>query len=78
MAVSELSQATKYKYDVIADTDGIIAVLPFGEIKSESRKNPIACFKALELASKKAFEVFHYNVFGHELNQPIRHSATTS
>ena len=78
MAVSELSQATRHKFDVIADTDGILAVLPFGEIKSESRRNPLACFKALELASKKAFEVFHYNVFGHELNPAIRLPATNS
>lgn len=40
MNVSELTTEVKNKYDIIAETDGIIAVLPFGEIKSESRKNP--------------------------------------
>ncbi len=33
-------EGSKHKYDIIAETDGIIAMLPFGEIKSESRKNP--------------------------------------
>jgi hypothetical protein len=32
----------------------------------------------LELAAKKALEVFHYNVFGHELNPAIRLTATNS
>lgn len=54
MTVSELSSANKHKYDIIAETDGMIALLPFGEIKSESRKNPIALFKVLEMAAKRA------------------------
>ena len=78
MSVSELSASTKHKYDVIAETDGIIALLAYGEIKSESRKNPIACYKVLELATKKSLEVFHYNVFGHELNPAIRLTSTNS
>lgn len=43
MALSEFissKEGSKHKYDIIAETDGIIAMLPFGEIKSESRKNP--------------------------------------
>jgi CRP-like cAMP-binding protein len=68
MEISELSPGTRHKFDVIAESDGMIAVLPFGEIKTESRKNPIACYRILELAAKKALEVFHYNVFGHEYN----------
>ena len=78
MAVSELTAVMKHKYDVIAESDGIIALIPFGEIKSESRKNPIACYRALELASKRALEVFHYNVFGHELNPTVKLAATNS
>lgn len=78
MAVSELSPSTKHKYDVIAESDGLIAVLPYGEIKSESRKNPIACYKILDLAAKKALEVFHYNVFGHEINPTIKLTSTNS
>ena len=78
MAVSEMSPSTKHKYDVIAESDGIIALLPYGEIKSESRKNPHACFRALNIAAKKALEVFHYNVFGHEANPTIRLINTNS
>ena len=32
----------KWKFEVYAETDGILAVLPFGEIKIEIRKNPKA------------------------------------
>jgi len=31
-----------WKYDMIAETDGVIAVLPFGEIKTEIRRQPKA------------------------------------
>ena len=78
MAVSELSTALRNRYDVIAETDGLIALIPFGEIKGESRKSPLSTYRVLELASKKALEVFHYNVFGHEMNPVIRLTATTS
>lgn len=43
MTLSELivsKDNAKHKYDIIAETDGVLAVLPFGEVKSESRKNP--------------------------------------
>ncbi|CDW84841.1 UNKNOWN [Stylonychia lemnae] len=79
MCVSELQVArdnTKHKYDIIAETDGILACLPFGEIKSESRKYPQVCFKILQIAAKKSLEVFHYNVFGHEYNPAIKHVNT--
>ena len=32
----------KWRYDVYADSDGIIAVMPFGEVKVEMRRNPKA------------------------------------
>jgi hypothetical protein len=54
MNISELSNTSRFKFDVIAESDGLIAVLPYGEIKSESRRNPLACYRILELASKKA------------------------
>jgi hypothetical protein len=56
----------------------LIAILPYAEIKGESRKNPHACFKVLELAAKKSLEVFHYNIFGHEYNPCIKLTSTTS
>ena len=40
MHLSEMTSHSINKYDVIAETDGLIAVLPLGEIKSESRRNP--------------------------------------
>ena len=43
MCLSEFissKEGQKHKYDIIAETEGIIAMLPYGEIKSESRKNP--------------------------------------
>lgn len=33
MSVSELTMKDKHKYDIIAETDGLLAVLAFGEIK---------------------------------------------
>lgn len=30
----------KWKYDIYAETDGFIALIPFGEIKTESRRFP--------------------------------------
>jgi hypothetical protein len=44
MSISELTSSTKHKFDVIAETDGIIALVAFGELKSEVRKNPIGCY----------------------------------
>jgi CRP-like cAMP-binding protein len=78
MALSELSPQTRYKFDVIAESDGMIAILPFGEIKSESRKAPLACYKILDLAVKKSLEVFHFNVFGHDYNPAIKLTNTNS
>ena len=41
MFVSELAvKDSKHKFDIIADSDGLLAVFPFGEFKSESRRNP--------------------------------------
>ena len=31
-----------WRYDVFAEQDGILAVLPFGEIKTDIRKHPKA------------------------------------
>lgn len=30
----------KWKFDIYAETDGFIALLPFGEVKTEARKTP--------------------------------------
>ena len=76
MNLSELSTVTKNKFDIIANTDGLLAVLPYSEIKSEIRKNPHALYKILEIAAKKSLQTFHYNIFGHEYNPCIKLTAT--
>ena len=78
MNLSELSNVTKNKFDIIANTDGLLAVLPYSEIKSEIRKNPHALYKILEIAAKKSLEIFHYNIFGHDYNPCIKLTATQS
>ena len=40
MNVSEMTTQNKAKYDIVAESDGLIAVLPLGEIKVESRRYP--------------------------------------
>jgi hypothetical protein len=49
---------------VIASMDGLLAVLPFGEIKSEVRRAPEAVFKMYQIVSKYAMETFMYNLNG--------------
>ena len=44
MAVSEMTSETKSKYDIIAESDGLVAALPIGELKQESRRNPQPVF----------------------------------
>jgi|TARA_B110000285_G_C14996147_1_gene548900 hypothetical protein len=54
----------KWKFDVWADTDGSIAILPFGEIKTEIRRQPKGMFKVLELAANQAYETNYLNITG--------------
>lgn len=61
---------------VIASMDGLIAVLPFGEIKGELRRAPEAVFKMYQIASKYAMETFMFNLNGVEHNPCIKHPAT--
>lgn len=56
--------------------DGLLAVLPFGEMKAEVRRAPDAVFKAYQIASKYAMETFIYNLNGIEHNPYIKHPAT--
>lgn len=56
--------------------DGLIAVLPFGEIKAEIRRAPEAVFLAYKVAAKYAMETFIYNLHGKEHNQFIKHPQT--
>ena len=60
-----------WKFDVLAETDGSIAVLPFGEIKTEIRRQPKGMFKVLELAANQAYETNYFNITGELLNPII-------
>ena len=61
----------KWKFDLVADTKGYMALLPFGEIKIEMRKNPKPMYKIMELAANHAYETTYYNMTGEKRNQPI-------
>lgn len=37
----------KWKFDLYCETDGILAIFPFGEFKAEVRKNPKPLFKLI-------------------------------
>ena len=68
MAAADLSTRETHLTTVIASMDGMMAVLPFGEIKAEIRRAPDAVFKTYQLASKYAMETFMYNLNGVEHN----------
>ena len=42
----------KWDFDIFAETEGLMAILPFGEIKGEFRKNQHAMIKIFELAAR--------------------------
>lgn len=68
MHAADLSTRETHLATVIASMDGLIACLPFGEIKGELRRAPEAVFKTYQLASKYAMETFMYNLNGVEHN----------
>ena len=53
-------------------TDGIMAILPYSEIRVEIRSNPKATCKILELIARQAYETTHYNVKGESSNPTIK------
>jgi len=76
MTAADFATRETHLATVIASMDGMIAVLPFGEIKAELRRAPEAVFKTYQIASKYAMETFTFNLNGVEHNQFIKHSAT--
>lgn len=46
MVASDFTTKENHPATVVATIDGLIAVLPFGELKAELRRAPEACFKA--------------------------------
>ena len=73
--LTELSgafQEEQWKFDVFAEEDSIVAVLPYGEIKVEIRKQAPAMWKVLQLAADKAFETSYFNITGQSHNNPVK------
>jgi hypothetical protein len=66
----------KWKFDVFADSRGAMAVLPFGEVKMEIKRQPHGMTKIMEMAAKRAYETNYYNITGMELNKliPFHHN----
>lgn len=62
----------RWKYDVYAETDGVMAILPFGEIKTEIRRQPKAMYKVLEIAANYALETTNININGESRNPTIK------
>lgn len=60
--------AVKWSCDVVGDQKGILAVLPYSEVKAESRKYPKAVCKLHEMAARRAYETTYFNIMGAEYN----------
>ena len=76
MYASDFSTRENHPVTVVATIDGLIAVLPFGELKGELRRAPDAVFKVFQIACKYSMETFFYNLNGVEHNPFIKHPAT--
>jgi hypothetical protein len=61
-----------WKYDIYAESDGMLAVLPYGEVKTEMRRQPRAMYRVLEIAANYAFETTHFNIVGESKNPVIK------
>lgn len=72
-------QEEQWKFDVFAETDTLLGVLPYGEIKVEIRRQPQGMLKLLQLAALKAYETTYFNITGMKLNNAVQfqHQAVT-
>mmetsp|Transcript_40686 Transcript_40686/g.62073 ORF Transcript_40686/g.62073 Transcript_40686/m.62073 type:complete len:81 (+) Transcript_40686:297-539(+) len=61
-----------WKFDIIAETDGVLGVFPFGEFKAEIRRQPKALLKITEIAARSAYETTYFNLVGEPLNPAIK------
>ncbi len=61
----------KWKFDLYCETDGILAIFPFGEFKTEIRKNPKPLFKLISIALSYSYETTHFNLTGQFKNRVI-------
>jgi hypothetical protein len=60
--------SSKWHYDLYGESSGILAVLPYGELKTEMRKNPKTICRLIEMAANRAHETTFFNIEGVELN----------
>lgn len=68
MFFSGFSTKDTHLTTIIGTMDGLIAVLPFNDMKLEIRKSPEALFKLYQTVSKHAMETFLYNLNGVDHN----------
>ena len=61
-----------WKYDIFAETEATVAILPYGEIKNEIRRQSSGMFKIMEIAANKAFEVTYFNLMGMDQHRAIQ------
>ena len=73
MNAADFSTREKHLATITAATDGLIAVISFGELKVEVRKNPQEIFKIMQVATRNAMETLYFNVHGVPRNPCVRH-----
>ena len=73
MNAADFTTREKHLATITAATDGLIAVIAFGELKMEVRKNPQEIFKIMQVASRNAMETLYYNVHGVPRNPYVNH-----
>ena len=62
----------KWEFDLIAEKDGIIAVMAYSDIRPQLRTHQKAVTNVLKLAAKRAFDVNYYNLVGEKREQIIK------
>ena len=76
MFVAELTPKDLHIATIIASMDGMMAVLPLNELKTEVKRAPEAVFKVNQLVTRHAMATFSHNLNGTEHNPYIHHMAT--
>jgi len=66
MNAADFTTRERHLATIVAAVDGIIAVLPFGELKMEVRKSPLEIFKIMQIAARSAMKTLYFNVHGVE------------
>ena len=61
-----------WKFDLIAETDGIMAIFPFGELKAEIRNHAKGTLRLMKMAANNAYETNHFNIRGTSVNPTIQ------